>query len=142
MAQETLSVKLCELDDSFRRLRSRICFCETAGQEQLRREICALKQECTQEEQTLWDSLRRSKSELAGVLADSYGQIEQILEQAKAQMGTLAAQRQKAEVDADEKALLAEYMLDIAQRVADRVLLISMEAIDAQRRGQKEEDGK
>ena len=138
MAQETLSVKLCELDDSLGRLHSRICVSETASHDQLRRDIHALERECIQEERRLLEHLRRSKSELAPMLVKSYGQIEQILERSKLQMAHMAAQGQDREAAAEEKVLLAEYMLDVAYRVADRVLLLSMEAIDAQQWEQKE----
>ena len=50
----------------------------------------------------------------------------------------MAADDPDAEAVAEEKILLAEYALDFAQQAADRALLLSMEAIDAQAIQQQE----
>ena len=53
-------------------------------------------------------------------------------------MKAMAADDPDAEAVAEEKILLAEYALDFAQQAADRALLLSMEAIDAQAIQQQE----
>lgn len=138
MAHEILSVKLWELDDSLGRLHSRIHLSQAADQEVLRQEIGQLKRECTEAEMVLRDSLRRSKSELVSVLEQGYGQVEQIVRRTQADVAALTAECPSAQSAAEDQILLAEYALDFAHRAADRALLVSMEAIQAQLAGQKE----
>ena len=57
MAHEILAVKLCELEDRFIRLSSRIHLSETAGHDQLRQEIRSLSRECMETELTLRQKL-------------------------------------------------------------------------------------
>ena len=83
MSCEVLSIKLCQLDDRLTRLHSRIHISETANQNQLQQEICAMKQECVDSETALQESLRHSKSGLVCVLGQGYRQIEQILQNTK-----------------------------------------------------------
>lgn len=65
MAHEILSVKLCQLDDRIGKLHSRIHLSETAGHNQLRREIEVMEHECIESESALRENLRRSKSSIA-----------------------------------------------------------------------------
>ena len=138
MTHEILSVKLCQLSDRVGRLRSRIHLSETASHSQLRREIGFLERECAEAEMTLRENLRGSKSNLVSVVAQSYEQMERIIQNTKDQMKAMAADDPDAEAVAEEKILLAEYALDFAQQAADRALLLSMEAIDAQAIQQQE----
>ena len=87
---------------------------------------------------TLRENLRGSKSNLVSVVAQSYEQMERIIQNTKDQMKAMAADDPDAEAVAEEKILLAEYALDFAQQAADRALLLSMEAIDAQAIQQQE----
>ena len=64
--------------------------------------------------------------------------MERIIQNTKDQMKAMAADDPDAEAVAEEKILLAEYALDFAQQAADRALLLSMEAIDAQAIQQQE----
>lgn len=132
MAHEILSVKLCELDDQLSRLSSRIHLSETAGHDQLRQEIDALTKECAETELTLQKRLKLSKAEAVATLASTYGEIEQIIQRAKSTLKAQAVCRKDADYEAEEKILLAEYALDFAVQAANRALLLSMEAIDAQ----------
>lgn len=138
MTHEILSVKLCQLSDRVGRLRSRIHMSETASHSQLRREIGFLERECAEAEMTLRENLRGSKSNLVSVVAQSYEQMERIIQNTKDQMKAMAADDPDAEAVAEEKILLAEYALDFAQQAADRALLLSIEAIDAQAIQQQE----
>ena len=139
MAHEILSVKLCQLDERMGKLHSRIHMSETAGHAQLQREMDALARECTTAEMTLRENLQRSKSEVVSVLAQSYGQVEQIIRQSKEKMQAMAAESPDTESIVEEKILLAEYALDFAHQAADRALLLSMDAINAQLLRQQEE---
>lgn len=137
MAHEILSLKLCQLNDRLERLHSRIRISETAGRGQLRRQIASLEQECAESEATLRDSLHRSKSGVAPALAEGYEQMEAIIRDAnrRAQAAAAGADPQAA---VEEQLLMAEYALDFAQQAADRALLLSMKAIDAQLSRQEE----
>lgn len=131
MAHEILSVKLCQLDDSVGRLHSRIHMSETSNHQHLQQEIAVLEQECMDAEAALRENLRRSKSSLVSVLARGYGQVEHDIEQSKTQLQQLVGTGPDSEA-VEERLLLAEYLLDFAHRAADRTLLFSMKAIDAQ----------
>lgn len=132
MAHEILFVKLCQLDDRLGRLHTRIHMSETANHDRLQQEITSLEQQCTEVDEMLKKSLYHSKARIASVLAQNYGQIEKIIQETDAQLHTMETNCQDDESYVEEKILLAEYALDFAQRAADRALLISLEAIDAQ----------
>lgn len=132
MAHEILAVKLCQLDDRLCRLHSRIHMSETASLDRLRQEIDALERECLETDEILSDKLQRSRSPLTGVLSEHYRQIETIIQETGSGLQKLACGRQDAEAAAEDQILLAEYALDFAQRAADRALLLSLEAIEAQ----------
>ena len=139
MAHEILAVKLCELEDRFIRLSSRIHLSETAGHDQLRQEIRSLSRECMETELTLRQKLQLSRAEVVATLAGTYSEIEQSIQRAKAKLEEQAAARNDAEAQAEEKILLAEYALDFAVQAANRALLLAMEAIDAQSPGRENE---
>ena len=137
MAHEILSVKLCELEEQLARLSSRIHLSETADHQQLQQEIQALCRECAETELTLQTKLQRSKAEIVSILADSYAEVEQSVQKAKAALQEQALCRDDSEDTAEVKTLLAEYALDFALQAANRAVLLSMEAIDAQLAGQE-----
>lgn len=132
MSHEILSVKLCQLDDKISRLHSRIHMSETAGHAELRREIAAMKQEYAESETVLREKLRHSKSEMVSILDQGYRQMEQIVRNTEKRLRTMADDSLNTEAIAEEKILLAEYALDFAHQAADKALLLSMDAIDAQ----------
>ena len=139
MAHEILSVKLCELEEQLSRLSGRIHLSETAGHDQLRRELIALSKECEETEWTLGEKLRLSRAEVVAPLARTYGAIEQLIQKTKSELEAQVAGREGGEAAAEEKILLAEYALDFALEAANRALLLSMEAIDAQLTSQEQE---
>ena len=132
MAHGILAVKLCELEDQFSRLSSRIHLSEMAGHDELRQEIKALSKECAETELTLRKRLQLSRAEVVAMLADTYGEIERVIQKAKTEFQKQAVSQRDEDSEADEKILLAEYALDFAVQAANRALLLSMEAIDAQ----------
>ena len=91
-----------------------------------------MKQECVDSETALQESLRHSKSGLVCVLGQGYRQIEQILQNTKKQLQVQVSDNFDTETATEKKILLAEYALDFAHQAADRALLLSMEAIEAQ----------
>ena len=132
MAHEILSVKLWELEDRLARLSSRIHLSEAADHPQLQQEIRALRRECAEAELTLEHRLRRSRAEMAPLLADAYGEMARCARRTRDALAEQNARRTDPETAAEEKILLAEYALDFALQAANRALLRSMEAIDAQ----------
>lgn len=139
MTHEILSVKLCELEEQISRLSSRIHLSETADHDQLRQEIRALSKECTETELSLREKLRLSKAEVVAVMSKAYEETEQLIKKAKSELETQVAGRNDGEASVEEKILLAEYVLDFAIEAANRALLLSMEAIDAQLTSQEKE---
>lgn len=132
MAHEILSIKLCQLEERVERLHSRIHLSETADRSRLRREMDQLEQECIAAEATLREHLQHSQSALVSILGQGYSQMEQIIQASRDQLQNLARDKPDPEATVEEKLLLAEYALDFAHQAADRALLFSMEAIDAQ----------
>ena len=131
MAHEILSVKLCELEDQFSRLNSRIYLSEMADHPRLQREIRELDRECEETDLTLRKKLQRSRAGIVSVLSDSYGEIGEIMERTKAALRDRTT-GESSDMAAEDKILLAEYALDFAMQAANQALLLSMKAIDAQ----------
>ena len=139
MAHKILSVKLCELDERLGQMHSRIQMSELLSPAQIRTEVDALRRECRENELTLRSRLKFSKAGMVAELADSYGEVEQIIQRVKEKIKTSAGE----EALAENKILLAEYALDFAMQAANHALLVSMEALEAQMdRQEKEESAK
>lgn len=132
MAHEILSIKLCQLEERVERLHRRIRLSETENHAQLRREIDQMEAECLTSEAALREKLQHSRSPLVSVLNQGYSQMEQLIQTSQRQMQALARENPDREIQMEEKLLLAEYALDFAHQAADRALLVSLEAVDAQ----------
>ena len=128
MAHEILSIKLCELEDQMARLVSRIRLSETADPAQLKREIHALRRECVENELTLQQKLQLSRAGMVATIAHTYAEIERMIRQDRDALQAQAS----GDAQSEGQILLAEYALDFAIQAANRALLLSMEAIDAQ----------
>lgn len=129
MTHEILSVKLCELDDKFSRMRSRIELSESASPIRLKQEISALENECAESGLILREKLRFSRAEFVSKLSEAYEKIGTIIKEANEELELFSA---------EQKILLAEYSLDFAMQAADKALLLSLQAIDAQMTQQEE----
>ena len=140
MEHEILGVKLHQLDERVFRLHRRILASQSADPGRLDLEIDLLKAEYTQAESLLRETLLHSKSALARILAQSYQQTEQLIEDTTKQLQALGEHGPDPEAVTEEKLLLAEYALDFACQSADRALLLSLEAIRAQQPEHKEGD--
>ena len=132
MAHEILSVKLCELEDQLSRISSRIHLSETGGHDQLQQEIKMLSKECTETKLTLQKKLRLSRAKIVANVASTYGEIENIIHATQTQIKMQSDCRNDLNKIVEDKILIAEYALDFAALAANRALLLSMEAIDAQ----------
>lgn len=131
MSHEILSMKLCQLDERLTKLHNRVHISQAADHNQLQQQIEAMQREYAAYEATLRENLWRSKAGLVSVLNRGYRQIEQIIQDTQAQIQTIEAD--SPETITERKILLAEYALDFAYQAADRALLLSMDAMDAQR---------
>lgn len=131
MSHEILSMKLCQLDERLTKLHNRVHISQAADHNQLQQQIEAMQREYAAYEATLRENLWRSKAGLVSVLNRGYRQIEQIIQDTQAQIQTI--ETDSPETIVEQKILLAEYALDFAYQAADRALLLSMDAMDAQR---------
>ena len=125
MAHEILSVKMYELDKKLEQTHSRIQLAESMDTERLHQQIQNLRQECQESRITLENRLRHSKTDCVMKLAGVYDQVEAAV--GKVLPGT------------EEKILTAEYALDFAMQAVNRALLVSLQAIEAQRLEEKKE---
>lgn len=132
MAHEILTLKLCELEDQFSRLKSRIDSSQADGHAQIQQKIKTLEEEYTQTASDLQKNLQRSRAPIASVLASAYTEVEQAIQRADSTLQHHALSQNNCAAQAEEKILLAEYSLDFALQAANRALLLSLQAIDAQ----------
>lgn len=139
MPHEILSVKLCELDEKIARLHSRIHLSETAGHERIRAEVESLQNECAETELTLRNKLQFSRAAVVTRLSEFYDEVERIIRQGKEKLEH-PAEGQDEDLTVEEKLLLAEYALDFAMQAANRALLTSLRAIEAQMEQQEQKE--
>jgi len=132
MAHEILTLKLRELEDQFSQLSSRIYSSQTAGHEQIQQDMAALNQEWIQASADLQQSLQQSRAQIASVLANTYSEVEQAIQRADHTLQSHAHTPDNSDASSEEKILVAEYSLDFALLAANRALLLSLQAIDAQ----------
>ena len=78
---------------------------------------------------------------MAAHLSRTYEKVEDAISASGKELLQSEAGGERPYLSADEKALLAEYALDFAMQAADRALLLSLEAIDAQLTQQEHEEG-
>ena len=140
MEQGILSVKLYELDDKIGRMHSRIQAVERAENNQLKQEMEALERECAATDRSLREKLRFSKASSLSTLLKAYGTIEQAIQEIRQEQKSREESDKNELSWSEEEILLAEYALDFAIQAANRALLLSMKAIDAQRKQQEERD--
>jgi len=140
MACEVLSVKLDELDNEFEKMRRRIKLSREACHSRIREELVKAHREYAQNELALRSRLSSSRAETVSRISQVYGRVEQVIQDAKAEVCRRAVEDWIKALTAEEKALLAEYALDFAMQAANRALLISLEAIDAELTQQEKEE--
>ena len=148
MAHPILSVKMYELDKKLEQTHSRIQFAETMDIERLHQQIQNLRQECAESRITLENRLHYSKTGCVTRLANVFDQVEAAVEKVL-ESRNLDLRAEKSEQlnanflpSAEEKILTAEYALDFAVQAVNRALLVSLEAIEAQRLEEEKEENK
>ena len=137
MAHEILSVKMYELDKKLEQTHSRIQLAESMDTERLHQQIQNLRQECQESRITLENRLRHSKTDCVMKLAGVYDQVEaavgKVLEAENINLKNKEPIFGNVLPGTEEKILTAEYALDFAMQAVNRALLVSLEAIEAQR---------
>ena len=143
MAHEILSVKMYELDKKLELAHSRIQVAETMDEQRLHQQIEDLRQECQESRIALENRLHHSKTECVMKLAGVYDQVEaavgKVLEAENINLKDEESVFGNELPGAEEKILTAEYALDFAMQAVGRALLVSLEAIEAQRLEEKKE---
>ena len=133
MAQGILNAKLDELDRQLRKVHRKIQKSGSANPVRLRADLEQVRKEYAENEKALRNRLRFSRSGVVTGLSVSYNQVEQIIRETKNKMEMPGGQ----EAEKEEKILLAEYALDFAMQAAERALLLSLEAMEAQTKQQE-----
>ena len=133
MAQGILNAKLDELDRQLRKIQRKIQKSGSANPARLRADLEQVRKEYAENEKALRNRLRFSRSGVVTGLSVSYNQVEQIIRETKNKMEMPGGQ----EAEKEEKILLAEYALDFAMQAAERALLLSLEAMEAQTKQQE-----
>ena len=135
MAHEILSVKMYELDKKLELTHSRIQLADSMDTARLQQQIQQLRQECEENRIVLENRLHYSKTECVVKLARVFDQVEEAVEKVlKTENINLEQQPCNMQPRAEDKIHTAEYALDFAMQAANRALLVSLEAIEAQRR--------
>ena len=136
MAQGILNAKLDELDRQLRKVHRKIQKSGSANPARLRADLEQVRKEYAENEKALRNRLRFSRSGVVTGLSVSYNQVEQIIRETKNKMEMPSGQ----EAEKEEKILLAEYALDFAMQAAERALLLSLEAMEAQTKQQEKKE--
>lgn len=136
MAQGILNAKLDELDRQLRKIHRKIQKSGSANPARLRADLEQVRKEYAENEKALRNRLRFSRSGVVTGLSVSYNQVEQIIRETKNKMKMPGGQ----EAEKEEKILLAEYALDFAMQAAERALLLSLEAMEAQTKQQEKKE--
>lgn len=136
MAQGILNAKLDELDRQLRKIQRKIQKSGSANPARLRADLEQVRKEYAENEKALRNQLRFSRSGVVTGLSVSYNQVEQIIRETKNKMEMPGGQ----EAEKEEKILLAEYALDFAMQAAERALLLSLEAMEAQTKQQEKKE--
>ena len=101
--------------------------------EQLAEDIRVLRNECRENRENLHNKMKYSKAKLVGRISEAYERVDQVIQEVQQQLGISFAEEQISELSAENKILMAEYLLDFAMLAADHALLTSLEAIKAQK---------
>lgn len=136
MAQGILNAKLDELDRQLRKVHRKIQKSGSANPARLRADLEQVRKEYAENEKALRNRLRFSRSGVVTGLSVSYNQVEQIIRETKNKMKMPGGK----EAEKEEKILLAEYALDFAMQAAERALLLSLEAMEAQTKQQEKKE--
>ena len=133
MTNDIFSVKLYEMDKAIGQIHSRVEQGEKDSPEQLAEDIRVLRNECRENRENLHNKMKYSKAKLVGRISEAYERVDQVIQEVQQQLGISFAEEQISELSAENKILMAEYLLDFAMLAADHALLTSLEVIKAQK---------
>lgn len=133
MTNDIFSVKLYEMDKAIGQIHSRVEQGEKDSPEQLAEDIRVLRNECRENRENLHNKTKYSKAKLVERISEAYERVDQVIQEVQQQLGISFAEEQISELSAENKILMAEYLLDFAMLAADHALLTSLEAIKAQK---------
>ena len=133
MTNDIFSVKLYDMDKAIGQIHSRVEQGEKDSPKQLAEDIRVLRNECRENRENLHNKMKYSKAKLVGRISEAYGHVDQVIQEVQQQLGISFAEEQISELSAENKILMAEYLLDFAMLAADHALLTSLEAIKAQK---------
>ena len=131
--------KLKELEDKVDQFHHYMIWYKNADQKDLKDQLDSLNGVIVKEDQQLKKKLHYSKSSVAFRIGMAYEEIENIVRELKKDLKKMSEASSLDEFDAEEAALLAEYMLDFAMQTSDYALLSVMQADDAQMRLKEKE---
>ncbi len=131
--------KLKELEDKIDQFHDYMLWYKNADQEELTNQMDSLNDAILEENQQLKQKLHYSKSKVVFRIGVAYEEIENIIEALKKDLKQMSEASSLDEFDAEEEALLAEYMLDFAMQTSDYALLSVLKASDAQMRLEEKE---
>ncbi len=138
LLQGVFAVKLCELEEEYGRLLSRIRICQEKDPVQIRRALDQLRDECREQglllEQRVKGGRMRSAAELSQAQLTFAQKVEQILwEELPGEMQ--GHNRNAAEDRAEVSALYAEYAIDFATQAVRHALCAALQALECQNAG-------
>ena len=135
------AVKLCELEQEYGRLQSRVHLFEGKDAAQAQQEILRLQDECREHKLLLDERIRSSRSSAVSSLSKAqleYGQrVEQILNEELP--NEMRGRNQScAEDQAEVMTLYAEYAIDFATQSMRQALAVALSAVVLQQRAEQE----
>jgi hypothetical protein len=131
MGQDTLTAKLNELQRQYGKMISFISLTDNHSLNQLEREITEAKRVYMKNRQCLSDKMLYSKSRASSEIAELYEHIDRKFQEVKDEVVCFHS---RGKSDVEERILFAEYALDFAAISVYQALILSMEAIYADKK--------
>ncbi|HJC57557.1 MAG TPA: hypothetical protein H9700_09360 [Candidatus Eisenbergiella intestinipullorum] len=133
MDQGIFSVKLCEMEQRYGKLQSRIQLCQTRDHDRIREEIRRMEEEEEEDRILLKKRMKGSgypaAARLARALSDYEDRMRKILQEAE--NGDFSREHLKSE-NPEPAILYAEYAADFATQSMNYALLAALKAVDKQ----------
>lgn len=133
--QEMFAVKICELEQQYELMQSRLQICRKENHEEIRRELARLLAEYREAQELMEQRKKNSRSPgaaaLSGICLDYFRQADAIAD--RELPGYLHSGFSDGMQDrADAQALYAEYAIDVAVQSMRHAVIAVMRAMDAQ----------
>lgn len=133
LIQGVFAVKLCEMEEFYGRLRSRIWLCQAKEPEALRRVLEESLDEAAAQRLLLEQRIREGRLPAAAALAQAQLDYEQRADQIRSQLERELCGPDTAGGKAEAAALYAEYAMDLATQAARYALCAALQALALQR---------